>query len=33
MSKCNTLDNEYFYVTHKFYSFDDLNKHLAVHSR
>lgn len=26
-------DNEYFYATHKFYSFDDFKKQLAVHSR
>lgn len=26
-------DNEYFYATHKFYSFDDFKKELAVHSR
>ena len=24
-------DNEYFYATHKFYSFDDFSKQLAVH--
>ena len=26
-------DNEYFYATHKFYSFEDFKKQLAVHSR
>ncbi|MBQ8961534.1 MAG: helix-turn-helix domain-containing protein [Ruminococcus sp.] len=26
-------DNEYFYATHTFYSFDDFKKQLAVHSR
>lgn len=26
-------DNEYFYATHKFFSFDDFKKQLAVHSR
>lgn len=26
-------DNEYFYATQKFYSFDDFKKQLAVHSR
>lgn len=26
-------DNEYFYATHKFYSFNDFKKQLAVHSR
>ncbi len=26
-------DNEYFYATHKFYSFDDFKKQLALHNR
>ena len=26
-------DNEYFYTTHKFYSFEDFRKQLAVHSK
>ncbi len=26
-------DNEYFYTSHTFYSFDDFKKQLAVHSR
>ena len=26
-------DNEYFYATHTFYSFDDFKKQLAIHSR
>ena len=29
----NRKDNEYFYATHSFYSFEDYEKRLAVHSR
>lgn len=31
VERSHRKDNEYFYVTHKFYSFDDFSKQLAVH--
>ena len=31
MRKSNKKDNEYFYATHKFYSFDDFSKQVSVH--
>lgn len=33
VERSHRKDNEYFYATHKFYSFDDFKKQLAVHSR
>lgn len=33
VERSHRKDNEYFYATHKFYSFDDFIKQLAVHSR
>ena len=33
VERSHRTDNEYFYATHKFYSFDDFKKQLAVHSR
>ena len=33
VERSHRKDNEYFYATHKFYSFDDFKKQLAVHNR
>ena len=33
VERSHRKDNEYFYTSHKFYSFDDFKKQLAVHSR
>ncbi len=33
VERSHRKDNEYFYATHKFYSFDDFKKQLAVHRR
>ena len=33
VERSHRKDNEYFYATHSFYSFDDFEKQLAVHSR
>ena len=33
VERSHRKDNEYFYATHEFYSFDDFKKQLAVHSR
>ena len=33
VERSHKKDNEYFYATHSFYSFDDFEKQLAVHSR
>lgn len=33
VERSHRKDNEYFYATHKFYSFDDFKKQLPVHSR
>ena len=33
VERSHRQDNEYFYASHKFYSFDDFKKQLAVHSR
>jgi transposase InsO family protein len=33
VERSHRKDNEYFYATHKFYSFDDFKAQLAVHSR
>ena len=33
VERSHRKDNEYFYATHTFYSFDDFKKQLAVHSR
>ena len=33
VERSHRKDNEYFYATHAFYSFDDFKKQLAVHSR
>ena len=33
VERSHRKDNEYFYATHQFYSFDDFKKQLAVHSR
>ncbi len=33
VERSHRKDNEYFYATHKFYSFEDFQKQLAVHSR
>ena len=33
VERSHRKDNEYFYASHKFYSFDDLKKQLAVHCR
>lgn len=33
VERSHRKDNEYFYATHKFYSFDDFKRQLAVHSR
>lgn len=32
VERSNRKDNEYFYATHKLYSFDDFKKQLAVQS-
>ena len=31
VERAHRKDNEYFYATHKFYSFDDFSKQLAIH--
>lgn len=33
VERSHRKDNEYFYAVHKFYSFDDFKKQLAVHNR
>ena len=33
VERSHRKDNEYFYATHSFYSFDDFKKQLAIHSR
>ena len=33
VERSHRKDNEYFYATHSFYSFNDFKKQLAVHSR
>lgn len=33
VERSHRKDNEYFYANHKFYSFEDFKKQLAVHSR
>ena len=33
VERSHRKDNEYFYATHKFYSFEDFKKQLAVHLR
>ena len=33
VERSHRKDNEYFYATHKFFSFEDFKKQLAVHSR
>ena len=33
VERSHRKDNEYFYATHKFYSFQDFKKQLAVHNR
>ena len=33
VERSHRKDNEYFYATHKFYSFNDFKNQLAVHSR
>ena len=33
VERSHRKDNEYFYATHTFYSFDDFKMQLAVHSR
>ena len=33
VERSHRKDNEYFYATHKFYSFDDFKKQLKVHNR
>ena len=33
VERSHRKDNEYFYATHRFYSFEDFQKQLAVHSR
>lgn len=33
VERSHRKDNEYFYATHKFYSFEDFKKQLAVHNR
>ena len=33
VERSHRKDNEYFYATHSFYSFNDFEKQLAVHSR
>ena len=33
VERSHRKDNEYFYANHKFYSFDDFKRQLAVHSR
>jgi len=33
VERSHRKDNEYFYATHKFFSFDDFKKQLATHSR
>lgn len=33
VERSHRKDNEYFYATHKFYSFDDFKAQLKVHSR
>ena len=33
VERSHRKDNEYFYATHKFYSFDDFEKQLKVHNR
>ena len=32
VERSHRKDNEYFYATHKFYSFDDFAKQLKVHN-
>lgn len=32
VERSHRKDNEYFYASHKFYSFDDFKRQLAVHS-
>ena len=33
VERSHRKDNEYFYATHKFFSFDDFKKQLAIHNR
>ena len=33
VERSHKKDNEYFYATHKFYSFEDFKKQLSVHLR
>lgn len=33
VERSHRKDNEYFYATHRFYSFEDFKKQLAIHSR
>ena len=33
VERSHRKDNEYFYATHKFYSFEDFAKQLAIHNR
>ena len=33
VERSHRKDNEYFYATHTFYSFDDFKKQLSVHNR
>ena len=33
VERSHRKDNEYFYATHKFYSFEDFEKQLKVHNR
>lgn len=33
VERSHRKDNEYFYAVHKFYSFDDFKRQLAVHGR
>jgi len=33
VERSHRKDNEYFYATHKFFSFDDFKKQLAIHTR
>ena len=33
VERSHRKDNEYFYATHKFYSFDDFSAQLAIHNR
>ena len=32
VERSHRKDNEYFYVSHKFYSFDDFSKQLKIHN-